>query len=135
MAAMIKRIIANFMDDSGKASNQQLQIVLSLDSKSKPAPKEMFGKLIEAVDTNGTMETYPFSAKVSTRANEITVDYGSALQDDESSEGKKEAPSNPMGLRYARLTIVQGLTKEGVLTLQGMDGERSNFRITKVEDF
>lgn len=131
----VKRFKMNYFDDSGKASQQQLQLVLGLDSKGKlSAGKEHFGKLIEAVDNNGTLETYPAIVKVSAKEKELILDYGSSLQED-SGEGAKETENKPMGLRWARLTIVQGLKKDDVLTLQDMDGGRKNFRIVKVEDF
>jgi hypothetical protein len=131
----VKRIKANYMDETGKPSNQQIQLVLGLDSKGKvSAGKEHFGKLIEAVDNNGTLEIYPAIVKVSAKEKELVCDYGSALQE-YSGEGAKETENKPMGLRWARLTIVQGLKKDDVLTLQDMDGGRKNFRITKVEDF
>ena len=133
---VIKRIKANFIEESGKASNQQIQFVLALDGKGKIVPgKEMYGKLVEAVDNAGAMETYFFSAKLSGKEKELIVDYGSALQDEETAEGKKETATRPMGIRWAKLTIVQSLAKDGVLTLQGLEGTRSNFKIVKIEDF
>jgi len=132
MTVAVKRIKANFIEESGKASNQQIQLVMELDSKGKiTAGKEMYGKLVEAVDNAGAMETYFFSAKLSGKEKELIVDYGSALEE----ETSKETATKPMGIRWAKLTIVQNLAKDGVLTLQGGEGDRSNFKIVKIEDF
>ena len=119
-----KKIIATFMEEeSGKASNQKLELLLGMDGINI-LPKNIYGYLIEAED--GKLCKYPFTATFGTK--ELIIDYGEALSDD-----PKETPSKPLGFRYAKLTIVKDIAIDEMLTLTAGE-DRNNYKIISISD-
>jgi hypothetical protein len=127
MTATAKLVTANLMEESGKASEQKIVILLGVDSKKKVSSKDLYGYLLEA--ENGNLHKYPFSATPGQKDKELSIDFGAGLESD-----AKESPTNPKGERYYKLVVVGDWAVGGILTLNAGPDDRFNYKIQSVEN-
>jgi hypothetical protein len=140
MSVSIKIVKANLVDEeTSRPSNQAILLVLPVEGKklAKGNP-EVFGYLTEY---EGQKECrYPFfgrstSTSTSGKSTNITLDFGTSLEDDTTPEGKAEKQIKPAGYRYFSLSISEDVFPGKLITVNGGVDERDVYKITTVTDF